>query len=296
MNSVILVNFYGDEILCITDDAGTVWIAVRRMCENMGLSRQGQQVKIMGDPKFVWHDIVLHDASGRKQEMFCLRLDHVEGWLMSINANRVKAGVREKLISYQRECMQVLNDYWTKGQAINPRAEETLPVALPIGEEAFTQKLNEILEQVTNKQAQLFSLKIEELESRLRAEHAKRLMDAFEKWVTRDDSSRSVWAFNQLKIYVADELSPYSSFKLYELFLEIYPDRTKEEAQTLAGKFNKLDSVKAFARGHATEQYGDKVYRVVRYERKDWEELRELAITWMREQKFPKQRGLFEQA
>lgn len=41
--------------------------------------------------------------------------------LFSINPNKVKVTIRDKLISYQEECFAVLHDYWTKGLVTNPR-------------------------------------------------------------------------------------------------------------------------------------------------------------------------------
>jgi hypothetical protein len=45
---------------------------------------------------------------GGPQEMACLPLEYVNGWLFSINASRVKAEIRERLARYQRECYRVL--------------------------------------------------------------------------------------------------------------------------------------------------------------------------------------------
>ncbi|EHM9717015.1 Rha family transcriptional regulator [Salmonella enterica subsp. enterica serovar Oranienburg] len=35
--------------------------------------------------------------------------------------SKLKATIRDKLISYQEECFAVLHDYWTKGIVVNPR-------------------------------------------------------------------------------------------------------------------------------------------------------------------------------
>ena len=45
---------------------------------------------------------------GGSQVMFCLPLDYFNGFLFGINANRVKPELRDRLITYQRECYQVL--------------------------------------------------------------------------------------------------------------------------------------------------------------------------------------------
>ncbi|MFL7751335.1 P22AR C-terminal domain-containing protein, partial [Raoultella ornithinolytica] len=45
------------------------------------------------------------------------------GWLFSINPEKVRADIRDKLIQYQEECFTVLHDYWTKGEAKNERKQ-----------------------------------------------------------------------------------------------------------------------------------------------------------------------------
>ena len=41
-------------------------------------------------------------------DMLALPLDHLNGWLFGVNADRVKPGVRERLIRYQRDRHRVL--------------------------------------------------------------------------------------------------------------------------------------------------------------------------------------------
>ncbi len=45
--------------------------------------------------------------------MLCIPLDYLNGWLFGVNASRVKADVREKLIAYQRDCYRVLARHFT---------------------------------------------------------------------------------------------------------------------------------------------------------------------------------------
>ncbi|MBB9841894.1 hypothetical protein FSI59_026210, partial [Escherichia coli] len=40
-------------------------------------------------------------------------------------ANKVRPEIRDRVLQYQAECDDVLYDYWTKGVAVNPRAQAT---------------------------------------------------------------------------------------------------------------------------------------------------------------------------
>ncbi|EEV6940855.1 phage antirepressor Ant [Escherichia coli] len=67
-------------------------------------------------------------ADGKLRKLLCLPLKKLNGWLFSINPEKVRADIRDKLIQYQEECFTVLHDYWTKGHVVNPRkAKKALP-------------------------------------------------------------------------------------------------------------------------------------------------------------------------
>lgn len=53
---------------------------------------------------------------GGLQEMLCLPLKFLPGWLFGINADRVKSELREKIVRYQRECYDVLAEAFVEGR------------------------------------------------------------------------------------------------------------------------------------------------------------------------------------
>jgi hypothetical protein len=116
-----LVPFYGDEIVSIRDENGEVWVPLKRLCENLGIDVDGQRRKIQDDLKFNHGVISVVANDGKLRDMFCLHLQDIHGWLVSINAKRVDPSKRGSLLLYQKECFKVLNNYWTAGEAINPR-------------------------------------------------------------------------------------------------------------------------------------------------------------------------------
>ena len=117
-----IVDFYGDEIVSIQDETGRIWVPIIRPCENLGLHLETQRTKIQNDNSFSSTVKRLTAADGKTYEMVCLPLEEVQGWLFSINPSRIKDERKKaRLILYRRECIKVLNDYWTKGVVINPR-------------------------------------------------------------------------------------------------------------------------------------------------------------------------------
>ena len=70
---------------------------------------------------------------GKTYEMLCMPLKKLNGWLFSINPEKVRADLREKVIQYQEECFEALYNYWHFGKAertINPEQQQAIQEAV----------------------------------------------------------------------------------------------------------------------------------------------------------------------
>jgi hypothetical protein len=78
----------------------------------LGLSWSGQRERINRDPLLSQMvkgvRVTRTPEKGGLQIALCLPLKYLNGWLFGVNANRVKAEVRDSLIRYQAECYEVL--------------------------------------------------------------------------------------------------------------------------------------------------------------------------------------------
>lgn len=126
------VPFNGQQIITAVA-AGVTYVAMRQIVENIGIDWTGQSVKLrkMKD-KFNCRDISMVAADGKLRKLLCLPLKKLNGWLFSINPEKVRADIRDKLIQYQEECFTVLHDYWAKGNAENPRKKTTVDERTPL--------------------------------------------------------------------------------------------------------------------------------------------------------------------
>ncbi len=73
--------------------------------------------------------IVMITPKGQRQEMLCLPLRYLNGWLFGISSARVKDEIWECLIRYQEECYQVLADAFLSHStetAVSPPSSATL--------------------------------------------------------------------------------------------------------------------------------------------------------------------------
>ncbi len=100
--------------LQVVADGKEQLVAVKPVCEILGVAYQSQQAKLKEHPIYssVITLSVTTGADGKKYEMVCIPLRFFSGWLFSINPDNVKEEVREKLIEYQLKCNDILYDYF----------------------------------------------------------------------------------------------------------------------------------------------------------------------------------------
>ena len=126
------VPFNGQQIITAMT-AGVAYVAMKPIVENLGMSWSTQQTKLMKQiSKFNHVHMNMVAADGKLRKLLCLPLKKLNGWLFSINPEKVRADIRDKLIQYQEECFTVLHDYWTKGKAENARKKTSVDDRTPL--------------------------------------------------------------------------------------------------------------------------------------------------------------------
>ena len=127
---VVEVGFHGDQIQsAMVEDQ--VYVPLKRMCENLKIDRPTQQDKVKSDSKFSWRIIPLTAPDGKIYETLCLSDRDCHAWLLGINANKIRADLRDKLLLYQRESMDALAAYWRGETVSRGRGSETIRAGCP---------------------------------------------------------------------------------------------------------------------------------------------------------------------
>lgn len=111
------VDFYGDPLTAVlVQDGGRerIYVPVKSICDFLGVAWPAQRLRINRDPvlsaemRGVIVTIIPESGIAQQQTMSCLPLQFLNGWLFGINATRVRAELRERLVQYQRECYEIL--------------------------------------------------------------------------------------------------------------------------------------------------------------------------------------------
>lgn len=139
------VDFHGRALTVITGPEGEHLVAMKPICEAIGLQWEAQLKRIKRHPILSQGMSIMDTPSaGGDQETTCLPLDYLNGWLFGVDASRVRPEIRERLVQYQRECFAALAAYWQQGEAVNPRAalgdaaaEPVVPIRLTYNDRPF---------------------------------------------------------------------------------------------------------------------------------------------------------------
>ncbi|MFO7536506.1 MAG: phage antirepressor N-terminal domain-containing protein [Chloroflexota bacterium] len=125
------VTFYEDEITAVLIQSGSgsdIYVPIGQFCDLLGINRRTQMERINEDAVLSRKIATISvTGPGGPQPTYCLQLDYLNGWLFSINANRVKSEVRDRLIFYQERCYQVLAEAFREGRlTTDPDLDELL--------------------------------------------------------------------------------------------------------------------------------------------------------------------------
>lgn len=140
------VDFYAERLLVIENHLGERFVALKPVVEALGLDWSTQLKRTRQSPVFGSTVVMMttvaetcvvlsptqvpesgqrcgHDdhTFSQRRQVVALPLNHLHGWLCTVNPTRAKPEIREKLVTYQKECYEVLASYFLKGQATNPR-------------------------------------------------------------------------------------------------------------------------------------------------------------------------------
>lgn len=149
MNEIIKVPFCENEIMVIEKD-NRRYVPLKPLAEALALNWTAQYELVRRDPVLSKKGIQLTvPTNGGPQKMFALELKYLNGWLFKIPARRYSGQRRETVIRYQKECYNILYNYFNKGGAVNPNlSAEQVPALIGKLVEQINRRLDSDLDEL----------------------------------------------------------------------------------------------------------------------------------------------------
>ena len=110
------ISFYGSELITLKVE-DVIYTAVRPIVEALGLAWGTQQQKLSRSKDKFGCIHMNTPTNGGMQSMLCMPLKKLNGWLFSINPEKVRPDLKDRVIQYQEECFEALYNYWHFGKA-----------------------------------------------------------------------------------------------------------------------------------------------------------------------------------
>ena len=99
------IDFYGDELTAVLAEDKHVYVAIRHMCDALGLTVAPQTRRIKRDEILAdgYQGVTVLVTPGGRQTYGMLRADLVPMWLTGIRVASVREDLREKLTKFKKE-------------------------------------------------------------------------------------------------------------------------------------------------------------------------------------------------
>lgn len=118
-NTQATIPFHGAQLLARIE-GDNIYVAVKPICEHLGIAYQPQHKKLVEDGKFNCHHMSMTAQDGRQREMLVIERRDLMGWVYGISPKKVGQGKSEAeraalagiLLAYQRESTDALYQYW----------------------------------------------------------------------------------------------------------------------------------------------------------------------------------------
>lgn len=111
-NQISTVKFHNQTLITFEQN-GQHYVAMKPICDNIGLDWTAQAQRIKRDEVLAQGMVIITIPSkGGEQQMLCLPIEYLNGWLFGIKISKVNPNIRNTLIKYKQECYQALFHHW----------------------------------------------------------------------------------------------------------------------------------------------------------------------------------------
>jgi len=114
-----VVEFYGEQLLTARSEDGVEFVAMKPLCENLGLDWEAQRKRLFRDEVLKQATSIMEVQAvtrgfGGAQKMVFIPTEYLNGWLFGVDVSRLKdEATKAKIIVYKKECYKVLHRHWS---------------------------------------------------------------------------------------------------------------------------------------------------------------------------------------
>lgn len=164
-NDIVEIPFHNDTLIAHRSEDGDVFVALRPICNSMGIDFSGQLQKMKRQPWATVGELHTVGADGKTRDMTSVNRKTLTMWLATIDASRLKdEQARRNVIVYQQEAAEALDKYFNEGGAIRvsdaDSDEDIMARAVLVAQKTIERK---------NQQLQAKDNQIKELEPKAKA-------------------------------------------------------------------------------------------------------------------------------
>ena len=125
----IVIPFRGWNLIAwLSQQGADTRIAVKPICEAIGIAWTSQYLKLKNDPKFNCYDHHHSSADGKQRVMLTLPAKEIQGWLFSIHSGKVRKDIRPLLLEFQKHCFDVI--YAATSGAVNAEVMAAMQIQM----------------------------------------------------------------------------------------------------------------------------------------------------------------------
>lgn len=147
---------FHDQIIRAVQLDGTILIALKPLCTNLGIAYNAQYERLQRQPWAVIRMTRTTGADGKTYEMTMIDRRTLPMWLATIDTSRIRnPQARSTIISYQQEAADALDQYFNQGAAIREQAGDSDDDLIARALLAATRKIQERDRKVRQQQRQL---------------------------------------------------------------------------------------------------------------------------------------------
>ena len=153
-NDIVEIPFHNDTLIAHRSEDGDVFVALRPICNSMGIDFSGQLQKMKRQPWATVGELHTVGADGKTRDMTSVNRKTLTMWLATIDAGRLKyEHARRNLIVYRKEAAEALDKYFNEGGAIRVSGtdsdEDIMARAVLVAQKTIERKNQQIAEQQT---------------------------------------------------------------------------------------------------------------------------------------------------